>query len=199
MSVRVPTAAPLQARAGLIAFVQAAQHARGPLKQDWSGCRCSQTMSAVVSRAGAAALPSGVDLGRVHVEIAGASGGRTSLGSAATARRDRRLTKAEREALAALVHAVQLLRQRVQLAGIDDAGTGVTLVLRDREANSGGPWATHGRIAVGARNALADGASATARPGMLLPVDVAIHELVHVVQFSRRASCSKTYGPRWAS
>ncbi|MCW2927200.1 MAG: hypothetical protein JWM86_1168 [Thermoleophilia bacterium] len=125
-----------------------------------------------------------VDAERVQVAIAGPGGRRTAVGSAAAALRDRRLTAAERAAIRALVRAVELLRERAQLAGIDDAGTGVTLVLRDGDASKRGPWATVGTVSVGTRNALAGRSSVPARADALLTVDAAVHELVHVVQFA---------------
>lgn len=138
-----------------------------------------------VSAVRSGAVPRASDRSLVRVSIALGSGGRVDLGDATAALRDRRLTAAERAAVDALVRAVMLLRVRDGFAGIDDAGTAVRLVLRDREADSGGPWATNGEVNVGARNALVDRDHGRARPGMLLPVDVALHELVHVVQFAR--------------
>lgn len=137
--------------------------------------------------------PLPIDLARVHV-VLGGRGRRRVLGSALTARADARLTTAERTAIDAVVRAVQLLRERAGLAGIDDAGRAVTLVLRDTEADSGGPWATNGELAVGSRNALMDMVGDAARPSTLLTVDVAVHELTHVVQFARMPAGAKPHG-----
>lgn len=122
------------------------------------------------------------DLARVHVAI---GQGGAPLGDAAAALDDRRLTEAERAAVRAVVRAVELLRTRAALAGIDDAGRAVRLVLRDREAGSSGPWATLGSISVGSRNALATRSGGRGRDDVLITVDAALHELTHVVQFSR--------------
>lgn len=124
----------------------------------------------------------------MRVEIAGTRGARTRLGTALEALRDRRLTAAERAAITALVRAVQLLRERAQMAGIDDAGAAVKLILRDGDATTRGPWATVGSIAVGSRNGLAARVGGRARPDMLITVDAAVHELAHVVQFARMPS-----------
>ncbi|MCW2924089.1 MAG: hypothetical protein JWM98_1493 [Thermoleophilia bacterium] len=121
----------------------------------------------------------------VLVELAGPGSARTSLGSAEEALRDARLTEPERAAIRALVRAVALLRARAGLAGIDDAGTAVHLVLRDHDADTRGPWASAGRISVGAKNALASRAPGRSRADVLLTVDTALHELTHVVQFAR--------------
>jgi hypothetical protein len=124
------------------------------------------------------------DHAAVQVRLSGPGGG-IVLGDARQALADPRLTESERAAIQALVQAVRLLRVRSGLQGIDDAGTAVTLLLRDREATARGPWATNGTVAVGSHNALGTAAGKErARPGMLLPVDVAVHELVHVVQFA---------------
>ncbi|MCW2949833.1 MAG: hypothetical protein JWN41_846 [Thermoleophilia bacterium] len=95
-----------------------------------------------------------LDAARVRV-VLHTSSGNVELGNADEARRDRRLTAAERAAVANLVEAIRLLRTRDRLLGIDDAGTGVKLVLRDAEATASGPYASEGQIAVGAKNALA--------------------------------------------
>lgn len=143
-------------------------------------------MTAAITRtvARAASPLAAVDLARVQVELAG-SGKRVKLGTAAAALRDRRLTASERAAVTALVRAVELLRTRARLAGIDDAGQAVRLILRDSDASANGPWATRGAVAVGARNALGARTGARANPNVLLTVDAAVHELAHVVQFGR--------------
>ena len=139
-----------------------------------------------VHRADAASpQPSAADLAAVLVELPAPGGKRTRIGTAAEALRDKRLTPAEREAILALVEAVRLLRERAQLAGIDDAGRAVRLLLRDGDATERGPWATTGAIAVGSRNGLTSHAPGRARPDALLTVDAAVHELAHVVQFGR--------------
>jgi hypothetical protein len=134
-----------------------------------------------------------VDLASVQVAMPAAGGKRTSLGTAAQALRDERLTEAERQAILALVRAVQLLRERAALAGIDDAGTAVTLLLRDGDATTRGPWATIGLVAVGTRNGLADRSGGRARPNVLITVDAAVHELAHVVQFGKMSRDAKPH------
>lgn len=136
---------------------------------------------------------SAADLGAVLVELPGSGGRRESLGNAAAALRDRRLTASERAAILALVEAVRLLRTRASLVGIDDAGTAVRLLLRDGDATRGGPWATSGLVAVGSRNGLADRSGGRAREDVLLTVDAAVHELAHVVQFARMSNDAKPH------
>jgi hypothetical protein len=131
---------------------------------------------------------------RVLVVLRGGRGRDIELGDAPRARRDRRLTAAERAAIATLERAVRLLHERVGLAGLDDAGEAVRLVLRDKDATSGGPWATTGAVAVGTRNALASRSGAHGRPGMLLTVDSAVHELVHAVQFGTMSDSATPHG-----
>lgn len=142
-----------------------------------------------------AALPqlTAVDMASVRVSMPGARGRRESLGTALQALRDGRLTAAERNAILALVHAVKLLRERAALNGIDDAGAGVELLLRDADANERGPWATTGQIAVGAKNGLATRRGSAARADVLLTVDAAVHELTHVVQFGRMSKTAKPH------
>lgn len=142
-------------------------------------------MAASVAATSRAPAPRVHDASRVQVELARPTGSRDALGTAREALRDRRLTRAERAAIEALVRAVGLLRVRARLSGIDDAGTAVRLVLRDPDAATRGPWATVGTIAVGSRNGLAAKAGSRARPGVLITVDAAVHELAHVVQFAR--------------
>lgn len=125
------------------------------------------------------------------VELPTPDGKRVRIGNAAQALRDKRLTAAEREAILALVEAVHLLRERARLAGIDDAGKAVRLLLRDGDATTHGPWATNGAIAVGTRNGLADRTPGRARPDVLLTVDAAVHELTHVVQFGKMTDKAK--------
>lgn len=142
-------------------------------------------MAVSVRRIARVTPPSATDLARVRVELSGAHGTRTALGTALEALRDRRLTAAERAAIHALVRAVSLLRTRARMAGIDDAGTGVKLILRDADATARGPWATVGSIAVGSRNGMAHRSNGRARADVLLTVDAAVHELAHVAQFAR--------------
>lgn len=137
--------------------------------------------------------PSAADLAAVRVELPTPTGSRESLGTAAQALRDRRLTAAERAAILVLVEAVRLLRERAALVGIDDAGSAVRLLLRDADATQRGPWATTGLIAVGSRNGLAARAKGRARADVLLTVDAAIHELAHVVQFGTMAKAAKPH------
>jgi hypothetical protein len=146
-----------------------------------------------VTRSVAALQPTAADLARVHVTLSAARGRPESLGTALEALRDRRLTAAERQAIMALVHAVMLLRERATLNGVDDAGAGVELLLRDRDASERGPWATVGQVAVGAKNGLATRRGSAARADVLLTVDAAIHELTHVVQFGRMAKTAKPH------
>jgi hypothetical protein len=137
-------------------------------------------MTGPVTAAAALTPLTAADYAAVRVQLAS-----KDLGSALDALRDSRLTQAERDAIEAIVRAVQLLRTREGFAGIDDAGHGVRLVLRDKDADTRGPWATNGRVAVGARNALASRAGGRARTDVLLTVDAAVHELTHVLQFAR--------------
>jgi hypothetical protein len=138
-----------------------------------------------IRRISRATPPTTGDLASVRVELAGERGRNVALGTALEALRDPRLTAAERAAIHALVRAVQLLRTRARMAGIDDAGTGVKLILRDKDATSHGPWATTGSISVGTRNGLASRSGGRANPNVLITVDAAVHELTHVAQFAR--------------
>ena len=149
-----------------------------------------------VSRTRAVPVPTAysVDAARVQVRLRTTGGTVPDLGRADVARRDRRLTAAERAAIDALVEAVRLLRVHGGLVGSDDAGTGVRLLLRDREATDGGPYATAGQIAVGSRNALAARSAGRGRADVLLPVDTAVHELTHVTQFARMPQSAKADG-----
>lgn len=146
-----------------------------------------------VTRSAVASQPSAADLASVRVELAVARGKRQSLGTALEALRDKRLTAAERHAIMALVHAVMLLRERAGLNGVDDAGAGVQLLLRDSDASERGPWATVGQVAVGAKNGLATRRGSAARADVLLTVDAAVHELAHVVQFGRMSTAAKPH------
>ncbi len=146
-----------------------------------------------VTRSVAALQPSAADLASVRVQLAAAKGRPESLGSALEALRDKRLTAAERNAIMALVRAVMLLRERAALNGVDDAGTAVTLLLRDKDATERGPWATSGMVAVGARNGLATRVNGRAKADVLLTVDAAVHELTHVVQFGRMSKSARPH------
>lgn len=132
------------------------------------------------------------DLGRVRVELT-VGRRRVRLGTAATALRDGRLSAGERAAVRSMVRAVQLLRERVGQIGTDAARTAVTLVLRDPDANTGGPWASEDGIAIGRTNALAGRTVTPARRGVLLPTDVALHELTHVIQFRAMGAAAKPH------
>lgn len=145
-----------------------------------------------VTRSAALSQPTAADLASVRVQLM-VRGKRQSLGSALEALRDTRLTAAERHAITALVHAVKLLRERAGLNGIDDAGAGVQLLLRDSDASERGPWATVGQVAVGAKNGLATRRGGAARTDVLLTVDAAVHELAHVVQFGRMDTAAKPH------
>jgi hypothetical protein len=146
-----------------------------------------------VTRPVALTQPTAADLASVRVVLTAAKGRKESIGTALEALRDGRLTAAERHAIMALVHAVKLLRERAALNGVDDAGAGVELLLRDTDASERGPWATIGQIAVGAKNGLANRKGSAARPDVLLTVDAAVHELTHVVQFGRMAKTAKPH------
>jgi hypothetical protein len=137
-------------------------------------------MTGLVTAAAALTPLTAADYAAVRVQLAS-----KDLGSALDALRDSRLTQAERDAIEAIVRAVQLLHTREGFTGIDDAGHGVRLILRDKDADARGPWATNGRVAVGSKNALASRAGDRARTDVLLTVDAAVHELTHVLQFAR--------------
>ncbi|MCW2921665.1 MAG: hypothetical protein JWL76_1539 [Thermoleophilia bacterium] len=147
----------------------------------------------VTRSAVAQSQPTAADLASVRVALTAAKGRKVALGTALDALRDGRLTAAERHAIMALVHAVKMLRERAALNGVDDAGAGVELLLRDTDANERGPWATTGQIAVGARNGLATRRGSAARADVLLTVDAAVHELTHVVQFGRMSTKAKPH------
>ncbi len=147
-----------------------------------------------VHRADAASpKPSAADLAAVLVELPAPGGKLRRIGNAAEALRNSSLTPAEREAILALVEAVRLLRERARLAGIDDAGRSVRLLLRNGDATERGPWATTGAIAVGSKNGLTNHAPGRARPDALLTVDAAVHELAHVVQFGKMSDSAKPH------
>jgi hypothetical protein len=152
------------------------------------GADSGRTMAGSIRRISRVAAPSTTDLASVRVEIAGERGRNVALGTALEALRDRRLSAAERNAIHAIVRAVQLLRTRARMSGIDDAGTGVRLILRDKDATARGPWATVGSISVGTRNGLTNVAAGRANPNVLITVDAAVHELTHVAQFARMPS-----------
>jgi len=142
------------------------------------------TRATAIARAVPVPTATSIDAARVRVRLH-TSHGYIELGRADAARRDKRLTRGERAAIDNLVEAVRLLRTRNQLLGIDDAGTGVQLLLRNAEATSNGPYAEAGTIAIGAMNALVSRSKVRAAPDVLLPLDTAIHELTHVTQFAR--------------
>ena len=109
-----------------------------------------------------------------------------TLGSLDAVRLSGELPAVDSAAVAAFADALATMRNRTAARSAIDALDGVALVLRDEQAGRRGPWATTGAVHVGAVNALAERiAGATAREGVVLTVDAAIHELVHVVQFSR--------------
>lgn len=130
------------------------------------------------------------DLNRVQVQLT-LGRKKVTLGNAAMALQDARLSKAERAAIRSMVRAVQLLRQRAAQVGVDDAQNAVTLVLRDPEATTGGPWSSESVVAIGKTNALLGRTSTPARKGILFPTDVAIHELTHMIQFRGMNSGAK--------
>lgn len=116
------------------------------------------------------------DLVRVHVRDG--EGDDSLLGTPEDALRDPRLTPGDRAAVRNILDAVDYLRTRFGYAGFDDAGRAVELVLH---AGSG-PSVQSGRIIVPATNPFAVLPEAHARPDVLLPADVARHELLHLVQ-----------------
>jgi hypothetical protein len=131
--------------------------------------------------------PAPLDAARVRVVIADAAGRERVVGSGADALQRRDLTAAERAAVRATIDAVALLRTRFGRAGFDDAGHAVTLVLRSSDADQRGPYAMDGVITAGSRNPMAEGGM-RGRGDRILPLDVAIHELMHVVQFAELGS-----------
>ncbi len=149
------------------------------------------TVRSVTAAAATGSAPSEQDLASVIVDLPAPKGRTRRVGTAAHALADSRLTASERMAVLAVVEAVRLLRERAHLAGIDDAGTAVHLLLRDSDADSNGPWATNGQIAVGSRNALASRTGGRGRADVLITVDAAVHELTHVVQFGKMAESAK--------
>lgn len=120
----------------------------------------------------AATSPSGVT-----VQVEGALGEVRTLGDAAALLRSHRLSAADSAAVANALRAVQLLRSlAAQQGAVDQARLGVTLLLHVKEADSGGPYAEPGRISVGSHN------PTRKTGGPVLPLDVALHELMHVAQ-----------------
>lgn len=142
-------------------------------------------------------MPARIDAERVRVLLCEASGRRRDIGSGWDAIRDRRLTIAERAAVRAAVNAVALLRHRFGRQGYDDAGQAVTLVLRSHDADERGPFAEEGSITAGGHNPLV-GSGMSGRGDRVLPLDVAIHELVHVVQFSQTSASGGELHPALA-
>ncbi len=137
------------------------------------------------------------DAQHVIVQIADASGKRHTVGTGWDVLRGSKLTSPERAAVRAAVEAVALLHHRFGRNGFDDAGHAVTLVLRSADADARGPFAEDGTISAGSGNPLVG-------PGMggagdsILPLDVAIHELVHVVQFAQLRNSSDQLHPALA-
>jgi hypothetical protein len=113
------------------------------------------------------------------------AGALEDLGNASEALRDRRLKRGERHAIRMTVAAVAWLQKRFGTAGVDDAGNGVELVLRSGFADVAGPYAEWGRITVPNGNVINGKSKHKATRGRVLPRDVALHELVHVIQFAQ--------------
>ncbi len=146
---------------------------------------------------GHAGMPARIDAERVRVQVCESSGHRRTIGSGWDALHDRRLSVSERAAVRAAVQAVALLRHRFGRQGFDDAGKAVTLVLRSPDADDRGPFAEAGTITAGSHNPLV-GSGMGGRGDRVLPLDVAIHELVHVVQFSEIAENGSELHPALA-
>jgi hypothetical protein len=116
------------------------------------------------------------------------AGALDDIGSAREALRDPRLSKGEKNAVRMAVASVGWLTKRFGTAGVDDAGHGVQLILRSSLADSGGPFAEYGSISVSTVNPINEKATNRATRQKILPRDVALHELTHVVQFAQLGS-----------
>ncbi|MBC7644116.1 MAG: hypothetical protein H7123_03245 [Thermoleophilia bacterium] len=121
----------------------------------------------------------------VIVELEGAGGRSVVLGSAEVAIQNKSLTNGERQAIANAVRAVRYLHARYGFSGVDAAGSAVHLLLRSSQADERGPFADNVRITAGGRNPLLPTGSTAAAADEILPYDVVLHELTHVMQFTR--------------
>lgn len=138
-----------------------------------------------------------VDAQHVIVQVADASGRRHTIGTGWDVLRGSKLTSPERAAVRAAVDAVALLHHRFGRNGFDNAGHAVTLVLRSAEADDRGPFAEEGTISAGSSNPLV-GPGLGGAGDRILPLDVAIHELVHVVQFAELSTSTDQLHPALA-
>lgn len=136
-------------------------------------------MTSLANTSSAAPItPSANDRRHVRVQM-NTPAGKKDLGTATAALRDPRLHAPERQAIANAVQAVAYFRQRYGRDGIDDAGKGFTLLLRD--ASGTAPFAAPGLMVVPAANPIA--AKVPNASTRVLPLDVAMHEYGHLVQW----------------
>lgn len=119
----------------------------------------------------------------VIVQREGAGGAIHTMGTAADLLARGRLTATQRSAVIAAVEAIAYLRRRFGQSGIDDAGHGVRLLLDSSDADGRGPYAEPGKITAGSHNPI-DVGSGGAGARRVLPRDVALHEMTHVIQFA---------------
>lgn len=110
----------------------------------------------------------------VTVAMQDADGAVTVLGDARTLLNSRTLTQGERYGVRNMVQAFD--RMQREFPGLVAAGNGVMLLLRSNTAQARGPFATSTVVSVPSKNPLRRG------DGTVLPLDVALHELMHVVQ-----------------
>jgi hypothetical protein len=102
-----------------------------------------------------------------------------SIGTAAAAIADPRLSAGERRAVRNVVDAVEAIHTRFGYAGFDDAEGSVALVLRYHK----GPESSYDyKLRLPTDNPFAAVPGASARRGVLLPRSAAYHELVHMLQ-----------------
>jgi len=116
----------------------------------------------------------------VAVELAQPGGQPLQLGTADTALRDPRITASERAAIRNVTRTTAYFRSRFGRSGVDEAGRGIRLILRDRSGRE--PYATRHTIVVGAnpmRNLVPN------TTGQVLPLDVAVHEYTHAIQWTK--------------
>jgi Zn-dependent metalloprotease len=107
-----------------------------------------------------------------------------TIGADYDAIRDPRLNAGEHQAVENAVRALRYLHERFGYAGYDDAGSAVHLLLGYTDADTRGPYATEGQITAGSRNPVASPGDTSAVARVVLPYDVVLHELTHVVQFA---------------
>lgn len=132
------------------------------------------------------------------MELEQAGGSVVTLGTAEVALRGSKLSPSQKEAVRTMVRAVRYLRERHGLSGVDDAGRAVRLLVGSANADNRGPFAEAGRITVGTRNPVASAAAEDALSRRILPFDVALHELTHVVQFAAMGSNWSRLNPQLA-